>query len=443
MKIAIVGRNSSSGYSGGRYHSWVLAEQMSTFSDVVYFTDNIPVFVNDYLTYKYHANVQIKIIDSDFIQLSKESYAPHIVILIPHLSYDLQYFKNIIRYSLKNKSKLILLNFESPNWFNQYSSVQKDYKLWDGWVLASKFADCILSASKQSSYYASQFYLNNDISIFKYCYPSINSKVADTVFWDLNIFKEKRVGISARFYNAEHKGVFNIPDLLSKDLEGFTFVLVVGTGDIPNNIKSEIFDKAKKYNINIEIKKSLSDYEKFVEMKKAQVWLFPSLFEGFGYPPIEAQYLNTHCVAFDLPVLKETSPNIFYAKLGDFENFKIKIKEAMCCSDKDYRKEIQPIASFEESTKKLKEIIEQVSMSPKKNIGKYIQLVKLDTKNSLLNILGAKRRKRLNDYYSLYYGKKIGLVAFISVCFFDIFLRKVIVKKYREKIRDIYYILKR
>ncbi|EAK0441148.1 glycosyltransferase [Campylobacter lari] len=443
MRIAIISRNSSSGYSGGRYHSWVLAEQMSTFSDVVYFTDNKPIFINDYQIYNYHANIQIKIVDSDFIQLSKEVYTPNIVVLIPHLSYDLQYFKNVIRYSLRNKSKLILLNFESPNWFNLYSPIQKDYKLWDGWLLTSKFADCILSASKESNYYASQFYLNNSDSVFKYCYPPINSKVADTVFLNSNIFKEKRIGISARFYNAEHKGVFNIPDLLSRDLEGFTFVLVIGTGDIPANIKYEIFDKAEKYNINIEIKKSLSDYEKFVEMKRAQVWLFPSLFEGFGYPPIEAQYLNTHCVAFELPVLRETSPRIFHAKLGDFENFKLKIKEAISHSDKDYRKEIQTMASFDESTRKLKEIIEEISKAPGKNIDKYIHLVKVDTKDLLLNMLGIKRRKRLNDYYNLYYDKKISLTIFVLICFFDIFLRKFTSKKIREKIRDIYYILKR
>ncbi|EIF4225272.1 hypothetical protein LFT30_001819, partial [Campylobacter jejuni] len=241
MKVAIIGRNSSNGYSGGRYHSWILAEQMSTFSEVLYYTNNKPVFMNDFEIYQYHSRIQIKILDEDFSQLCKEKYTPNIVILIPHLSYNMLFFNNIIRFALKHKSKLILLNFESPNWFNKYSPAQRDYRLWDGWLLASKFSDCVLSASKESCNYATQFYPQEKYRLFEYCYPPINSQVADIVFSDSFVKKDKRIGISVRFYNAEHKGVFSIPDLLSEDLSGFTLVLLVGTGDIPNDIKYEIF----------------------------------------------------------------------------------------------------------------------------------------------------------------------------------------------------------
>ncbi|EGG1144476.1 glycosyltransferase, partial [Campylobacter jejuni] len=436
MKVAIIGRNSSNGYSGGRYHSWILAEQMSTFSEVLYYTNNKPVFMNDFEIYQYHSRIQIKILDEDFSQLCKEKYTPNIVILIPHLSYNMLFFNNIIRFALKHKSKLILLNFESPNWFNKYSPAQRDYRLWDGWLLASKFSDCVLSASKESCNYATQFYPQEKYRLFEYCYPPINSQVADIVFSDSFVKKDKRIGISVRFYNAEHKGVFSIPDLLSEDLSGFTLVLLVGTGDIPNDIKYEIFKKAKLYNINIEIKKSLSDYEKFIEIKKAKIWLFPSLFEGFGYPPIEAQYLNTHCVAFELPVLKEMSPNLFYAKIGDFEDFKIKLREAIHANDQNYRVNIMKIASFEISTQKLKDLIEKIILLPEQKNNLAKQLVRFNIKDFILNKLGNMRRRRLENYYNLYKNNKIGIIVFITVCFSDIFLRKVISKKMREKIRD-------
>jgi glycosyltransferase involved in cell wall biosynthesis len=41
-------------------------------------------------------------------------------------------------------------------------------------------------------------------------------------------------------------------------------------------------------------------------MKKARLCFFPSLAEGFGYPPIEALYAGTPSVVSDLPALRET-----------------------------------------------------------------------------------------------------------------------------------------
>ncbi|EAH7654057.1 glycosyltransferase family 1 protein [Campylobacter coli] len=442
MNIAIIGRNPKDAYSGGRYHAWMLAEQLSyNKHKVTYYTNVKPIFERDFSEYGNY--IQVVLIDLHFKDFKKVKEKYEIIFMIPDASRDLRFYKNIIKFSLLKNSKLVLLNFETPNWFNQYSVIQRDEKLWNGWVLVSKFASCILSASRESEKYSKKFYKHIPLeSKVAYCYPSINSKVADNVFYNTSISKEKRIGITARFYFSEHKGSFNIPDFLSEDFRGYTFVILVGIGEIPSEILDELSEKAERYGIFLEIKKSVSDYDKFVEIKKATVWLFPSLFEGFGYPPIEAQYLNTHCVAFDLPVLRETSPDIFYAKLGDLDGFKKKIKEAINSCSKNYRKNITNIASFEHSSNNLEKIIKEIALLPNNDFGTIRHLLKNSKREKIMNLCGDMRWVRLNNYLFLYKSKKIGLIAFISVSLYDLMLRKWLSKKIRDKIKEIYFILR-
>jgi len=51
----------------------------------------------------------------------------------------------------------------------------------------------------------------------------------------------------------------------------------------------------------------------------AQAFIFPSSFEGFGLPPIEALAHGTPVIASDLPVLREVLPEqgVFFFKTGD------------------------------------------------------------------------------------------------------------------------------
>jgi glycosyltransferase involved in cell wall biosynthesis len=48
--------------------------------------------------------------------------------------------------------------------------------------------------------------------------------------------------------------------------------------------------------------------------------VFPSYFEGYGYPPVEALYCGTPCVAYALPVLKEVcGEHLTLVPIGDRE----------------------------------------------------------------------------------------------------------------------------
>ena len=53
--------------------------------------------------------------------------------------------------------------------------------------------------------------------------------------------------------------------------------------------------------------------EKIINLYKyAKAFIFPSLYEGFGLPPLEAMAIGTPVLASDIPVLKEVYDNAVY-----------------------------------------------------------------------------------------------------------------------------------
>jgi len=327
MRVAIFAQNSSTEYSGGRYHSWMMAEALALAGhEVYYISDNKPVFYDDFSELPNHKDIRLKITNRFWLKLPGEKF--DIVVLVPGMSFISYYYYRVLHFSKRRHAKLILLNFETPNWFNLLSPYKRDYRLWNNWKIISKYATLILSSTKESNKYAKLFFNNCPVeTIFDYCYPSINNFVSDSV---VGIKKEKQILLLTRFSNSEHKGGLNISKLICNAMRGYTLVLIVGSGEVPDELMTDMLRKAIKHGVSIEVKYKLTDYEKFVEIKKSSLILFTSFFEGFGYPPIEAQYCNIPCIAFDLPVLREVSGDgIIYVKTGDFKTFREKIKEVL------------------------------------------------------------------------------------------------------------------
>jgi hypothetical protein len=74
----------------------------------------------------------------------------------------------------------------------------------------------------------------------------------------------------------------------------------------------------------------ISDYEKFALLKRAKAVLFPTRFEGFGYPAVEAAYAGAEVVCYRLPVLIETVGEIAHmAPVGDTEALADELERAV------------------------------------------------------------------------------------------------------------------
>ena len=91
-------------------------------------------------------------------------------------------------------------------------------------------------------------------------------------------------------------------------------------------------------------------------MQHAKALLFPSFYEGFGIPPLEALALGTPVIASDIPVLREVfGDTIHYANQMDYHvNLDKLLQESVEPADRVLEKE-----TWENAAKFWLEVIKQ------------------------------------------------------------------------------------
>lgn len=304
MKVRFIGQMPSKGYSGGRLMALTYATALSLGSDVEveFVVDNKSEMEADFQPFS-----NVRFIYSDFRNLTEYSDTEvDITIIVPGLG-NLPMHGEALRHAIENKSKIVLLNFETPNWFNSVSPVKRDPKLWLGWDLISEYADMILSISGESNKYASSYYTKAKKGcLFTYCYAPINSIYADSV---KDIKRENEIFMLTRV--DAHKGIHALMTLADQSLKGFTLRLVLGTGTLTQNKIIDLKRLYSKVGMDFVVDPPVMPGLKFFRMKSSSVLFFPTLFEGFGIPPLEAAYCNLPVACTDLPVLKEYGLNSF------------------------------------------------------------------------------------------------------------------------------------
>lgn len=304
MHIRFIGHMMKAGYSGGRLLALGMAEATAISGHSVDFIlDNLPEMALEFERYS-----KVNHIVADFNKLyNYVDSNVDIVIIVPSQG-KTDWHCEWARHAMQCKAKIILINFETPNWFNTLLPDPRSLELWEGSDLIANYADMILSISAEGNHYAREYFSQEaPTCLFDYCYPGINTVLADMIPTPSK--KIKRIAMLTRV--DLHKGFDNFAPLLCPKLAGYEVAIHLGNGRVDKREIAVWEQRFSKYNMKFTVNGPIYGLNKFSYLKESSLLYFPTKFEGFGLPPLEAAYCKTACACSDLPVLREFGKDAF------------------------------------------------------------------------------------------------------------------------------------
>ncbi len=189
-----------------------------------------------------------------------------------------------------------------------------------------KIADHIISISEKTKKDLIKFY---DIAEDKISVVYLGSNHALTTESSLNNIHNKKpyilyVGSREKYKNFEFflKG-YSISEKLKNDFD----LLLFGGGKLSANEKKKI----SKYKLDNKVfHKEGTDEELYQLYKTAKAFIFPSIYEGFGLPLVEAMANNCPVICSNIDIFKEIAGDAAeYFDPRNLENFKIKVEKVI------------------------------------------------------------------------------------------------------------------
>ena len=247
--------------------------------------------------------------------------------------------------------------FETPQWMHSQLKDRwlKEYKgkFKKSWILtkeALKKIDIIFPISNLTRE-ENQKWINRKIEAP--IYPGLDKDVVDKV----HVKKENQIIYVGRL--SAYKNVDLLLEVVSK-LDNPPKLVICGDGEERTNL----INLAKKLNINCEFKHDIPGRSKWEEIKRSLFMIFPTSFEGFGMPPMEALYCGIPCVCSDIPILREIyKDKVEYFKESSSNDLRNKIllllKNPSYCKKrgKEGRNYIQSMYSWEKSAENVEKIL--------------------------------------------------------------------------------------
>lgn len=353
----LVRAQTGASYSGGRLLAWILAEAFAHNGDqVTFWGGEVPLFVRDFVGYPRHASIRFH----SGPQPPEHLAAPFdLVVVVPHMGHPTSFYPQILAVAAQHGARVALLNFETPNWFNEMSPEPRDPQLWNGWRQIAREADVILSMTREGTRYARAFYSDvGPTCQFANVSPAINSLVADQATAETG----PQVMCITRFaLGNAHKGASGLRAILGPHFAGHTLVVVAGGGMKDEALTRDLAAESERHGATLRVLQNISDFEKFTELKRSKLLVFPSFFEGFGYPPVEALYCNVPCIAYDLPVLREVGgAGITFVPMGNAEMLRSAVTQALSANAparRDLRSIVESSVGFDAFTANLSRVL--------------------------------------------------------------------------------------
>ncbi len=210
-----------------------------------------------------------------------------------------------VRLGEKHRIPVANFVFETPNWMERiWRSFEGNRRFKETWeeFRRSLLASDKIIANSELTKIETEKWLGRKVN--GVVHPGIDRTLADSI-------PEQKTRYQAIYLGAveERKNIHEAIVALSK-LDRRPSLVVCGEGELKQPLKK----LARQLSVECQFRGAVSDYQKWVEIKRSLFMVFPTSFEGFGMPPAEALYCKIPCIASDLPILR----NIYQNKLEYF-----------------------------------------------------------------------------------------------------------------------------
>jgi len=205
------------------------------------------------------------------------------------------------------------------------------------------------------------FFPSNKISVI---YQYINKcKYNGGFFSDTaNVLYQKDRYLLANGSGQERKNIIFIIQNMKKIYDDFSLRLVLIGKDFHHDNYKNIFDAINEYSCSHLVTHlgEVSDEELVALYKRAACFVFPSLDEGFGIPPLEALAIQTRIILSRIPIFEEIFFNMDCFFSFNYESFFCVLKRVLNEDQESFEKKSNILLtkySYEEYASNLIDII--------------------------------------------------------------------------------------
>lgn len=297
-------------YSGGRYHNTMQAIKLHEVYDVTIYTNQVPVFINDF---KWYELPRIEVCDLGKLDVKADVYfgSPEPGAI------------KCLELGQKYKKPVFWQLFDPPTWMEKseyvaHGEINRHVKNKQAIEeYGHDMLKIIVNTENSIESYASWYGLPKNM--FVGIHPPLNSRIID-LFGDAP--KKPWIYASSRIHMRK---------AWDETLMAFKPYSKDYQLHIISQSEGKLLQMAREYGISansIVVHSGVSDLEKYAILSQCKATISSSHFEGFGMWATESRAMGVPVACYDLPSLKEVT-GLYKAEEGNVKELSEKLGEAL------------------------------------------------------------------------------------------------------------------